>query len=320
MQIHSEMEMISRRKAGFAGLADGLSLGDLVARFDIHRAQVRVQGKQPQTVIDQDRVAVNAEIADEGNGAAIGGLRGVVLGNRQVVAQVIGMIDDRVLIGIGSSVGKIRFDFGIAELAECVPPEDRRRHLHRDRSDFFVVLFSQIVIDFDKNLLRIPLARAHVVQQRRDFRRNKLIGNRDGALFVFHIFELVDESHFPRVAGLVGGHQHRPLIRRDVVRMREKGDPMIRVILDLAFVSGEKIAADFYARAGRIRRGFIHDHADAAEVHVAVIGDELDGGRGDIDGDVFLERGFVAAKKTPERAVARADSEHRGPFLEAGKL
>src|SRR5687768_452132 len=59
VQIDAKVQMISRRQTGFTGFAEGLSLLDLLAGFDVDGAQVGVQSKKPHAVIDNDGVAVD---------------------------------------------------------------------------------------------------------------------------------------------------------------------------------------------------------------------------------------------------------------------
>jgi hypothetical protein len=63
---------------------------------------VGVERKQSEAVVDDDGVAVNPQIADEGHGAPVGRLGGIVLGDGQVVAEVIGVVDRFIPIDVGS--------------------------------------------------------------------------------------------------------------------------------------------------------------------------------------------------------------------------
>ena len=53
---------------------------------------------------------------------------------------------------------------------------------------------------------------------------------------------------------------------------------------------------------------------------IRTIGDELDGRRRDIDGDVLLHHRLVAAEEIPVRAIARHHPQHGRPFLQAAEL
>ena len=76
------MKMIADGKPGFAGFADGLLLLDGVAHFDVDGAQVRVEGEKPQAMIDDDRVAVDSQIADERDDTAVGRFGRIMLCDR----------------------------------------------------------------------------------------------------------------------------------------------------------------------------------------------------------------------------------------------
>src|ERR1019366_6715061 len=100
-QITSRVRSIPGAKAGLAGLADDLPLLDRIADLDVDGTQVAVKRKQPQAMIEDDGIAVNAQVADEGDRAAVGGLDRIMLGNGQVVAEVIGGIDRFVVVSVG---------------------------------------------------------------------------------------------------------------------------------------------------------------------------------------------------------------------------
>ncbi len=82
VQVNAEVKVVAHGKPGFAGFADELLLLDLIAHFDVDGAQVRVEGEKTEAVIDDDRVAVDSQIADESDDAAVGGFGGVMLGDR----------------------------------------------------------------------------------------------------------------------------------------------------------------------------------------------------------------------------------------------
>ena len=51
------MQVRAGNTSGFADFADDLSLFDIIARFDGSFFQMRVDGKQPVAVVDDDSVA-----------------------------------------------------------------------------------------------------------------------------------------------------------------------------------------------------------------------------------------------------------------------
>jgi hypothetical protein len=69
---------------------------------------------------------------------------------------------------------------------------------------------------------------------------------------------------------------------------------------------GKKYSPILHAARRRVGGGLVHDRADAAEVDVAVVGDELERGRREVDGERLLERRLVALERVPERAQSRA--------------
>src|SRR5215510_887780 len=102
--------------------------------------------------------------------------------------------------------------------------------------------------------------------------------------------------------------------------MGEESDEVLRVIFYLARIAGKEVIAQLDAARRGIGRRLVNDHADAAEIDVAIVGDQLDGGRSDVDREVLLEHRLVALEVVPPRAIARAHAQDRSAFLYALQL
>ena len=94
------MKMIACGKPRLARLADDLALGDVVADLHVDRAQVAVEREEAEAVVEDDRVAVDAEIAGERDHTAVGRLDRIILRRGEVVAEVIGGIDRLLVVGV----------------------------------------------------------------------------------------------------------------------------------------------------------------------------------------------------------------------------
>ena len=81
--------MVAGGEAGLAGLAEDLALLHRVADLHVDRAHVAVEREEAEPVIEDHGVAVDAEVAGEGHGAAVGRLDRIVLRDGQVVAEVV---------------------------------------------------------------------------------------------------------------------------------------------------------------------------------------------------------------------------------------
>src|SRR3990170_3481517 len=257
VQIDAVVQMIARGQSGFARLAEDLPLLDRIADLDVDGAQVAIKRKEPKAVIQDDGIAVNTQVAGEGDSAAVGGFDGITLGDRQVVAEVIGGVDRFIVVGVGPVIREVGFDFGVAQLAERAFPKYRRSGFLRDRGDLVFVLFSEPLVDREKNIFRTALTRADVVQQGRNLALKKVVGYGDGALLVFDVFELVDKRHVPGIAGFVGCDKHGFGVRRHVIGMGKKSDEVIRVVFYLTLETREEITADPDSARCRIRGGLV---------------------------------------------------------------
>src|SRR5262249_59468021 len=88
VEIDAEVQVVAAGEAGLAGLAEDLALLDLVADLDVDRAQVAVERVEPEAVVEDHRVAVDAEIAGEGHRADVARLDRVALGDGEVIPEV----------------------------------------------------------------------------------------------------------------------------------------------------------------------------------------------------------------------------------------
>ena len=60
IEIDPEMQVVAAGKPGLAGLAEDLPLRDRIAGLDVDRLQMAIEGEEPEPVVDDDRVAVDA--------------------------------------------------------------------------------------------------------------------------------------------------------------------------------------------------------------------------------------------------------------------
>src|SRR5690606_33676289 len=130
------------------------------------------------------------------------------------------------------------------------------------------------------------LPRAHVGDERRDLVLDEAVGDRDGALAIAHVPQRVAERQLPRIAGPVGGDQYGAAVRRDVVGVSEEHEVAVRTVLPR--LAGEEVVAYAHAVLPRLLRHQVDDGPPAAEGDVAVVGDQPEGGRGDVDREVLL--------------------------------
>ena len=67
------MQVVAARQPGHAAAADLLTLFDLVADLDANRRQVAVERLHAEAVVDDDAVAVDAQVAGVDDDAALRG-------------------------------------------------------------------------------------------------------------------------------------------------------------------------------------------------------------------------------------------------------
>src|SRR5215510_9470728 len=105
--------MIAYGKTRFSGFSDNLLLLNLFALFNINRAQMAVEGSESETMVDDDGVTVNAQIADKTYDATVGRFDGISFGYREIETKVVGRVDRLIAIDVGSRVCEIGLYLGI---------------------------------------------------------------------------------------------------------------------------------------------------------------------------------------------------------------
>jgi hypothetical protein len=102
---------------------------------------------------------------------------------------VIGRVDRFIAIDVGSRVGEVGLHLGIGKLNEGTVPKHTIGGFLTHHADLVFVFFAQTMIHLDKNILRTSLACPDVGQKGRDLALDEIVGDRDGAFFVFDILE-----------------------------------------------------------------------------------------------------------------------------------
>jgi len=67
----AEVQVVAAGHAGCAGIADDLPFGHVIANRNTYAAQVRIEALQSEAVVDDNALAVNAELIGEDDGAVV---------------------------------------------------------------------------------------------------------------------------------------------------------------------------------------------------------------------------------------------------------
>src|SRR5215831_1323839 len=155
--------MIANGKTRFSGLADNLLLLDLFALFNVNGTQMAVKGGKSKTVVDDDGVTIDAQIPNETYDPAVGRFHGISFGYGEIKAKVIGRVDRFIVVDVSSRVCEVGLHLGIGKLNEGTAPKHSIGGFLAHHADLVLVFFAQTMINLDKNILRIALARPDVV-------------------------------------------------------------------------------------------------------------------------------------------------------------
>src|SRR5262249_22356274 len=148
-----EVEVVTHGKTRFAGLADNLLLFDWFALFDLNGAQMAVQGREAEAVVDDNGVAIDAQIPDKTHDPAVGCFHGVSFGYREVKTEVIGGIDSFITIDVGPRICEVGLNLGIRKLDEGAAPQHPIGSFLTDHADLVFVFLAQTMIYLDEDIL-----------------------------------------------------------------------------------------------------------------------------------------------------------------------
>ena len=121
------MQVVADGQAGDPGLAEEVALFHFLADLHVDLAQVGVERLQPQAVVDDDGLAVDAQKPGEDHLAAVGRRHGSAFKGSQVHAHVGLLVDLLVLIEVGAVVAEAGPGGGVWQAQEgfFVPEHDR---------------------------------------------------------------------------------------------------------------------------------------------------------------------------------------------------
>src|SRR5262245_43191819 len=106
---HREMQMVAAGEPGHAAAADRLSLLDAIPGLDVHRREVAIKRLDAEAMVDDDAVAVDAEVVRVHHDAALGRGDRNIGRHRQVEPEVHLPVDFLPLVEVGPVVGELRF-------------------------------------------------------------------------------------------------------------------------------------------------------------------------------------------------------------------
>ena len=87
---YAEVQVIAEGQTGAPRLGDDGAFLDHIAHLDVDLAQMGVEGHESQAVVDDDEVAVNAELTGEDHAAVIGCGDFGIADRGQVKTQMVG--------------------------------------------------------------------------------------------------------------------------------------------------------------------------------------------------------------------------------------
>ena len=145
-----EVQVVAARQAGHPAARDLLVLLHHVAGLHLDRREVAVERLHAHAVVDDDAVAVDAEVVGVDDLAVVAGQHRDLLRDGEVEPEVDLPVHFLALVDVGAVVGEARLDRRVAERQERTVPEELRRRLLREFDDLVGVQPAQVVVDLQE--------------------------------------------------------------------------------------------------------------------------------------------------------------------------
>src|SRR5438552_5660243 len=184
--------------------------------------------------MNDDGVAIDAEVVGQENLPVICGFNWVVLHYRKIKSHVILLIYRFALIHIGPPVCEERFHFRVAQLQKWAVPQELRGRLLGEFRNGLVIQVPQLAVDLDKRFYRVPLV-LNCLGMSHDLRNDfsdEAILERKFPAAKFLRKDFVPEFRGGLIPGSIASNNFHRRVRRPVVFESEQREAEILIALD----------------------------------------------------------------------------------------
>ena len=310
------MQVIAPGQAGVSGVADDVPFLHHVTLLHADAAQVPVEGLQPEPVVYDDALAVDAQVVGIDHPAVVGG-RHLRVGERSEIDPEVGLLVhllSLVIVGPQLVEGPARRRVGKAQ--EIALPKGCRRGLAAALPQDLAVASPQLAVRLQKNLERRGRLRKFLLEFGVNLLK-KCVAQFDTVSRERFRQQVEVDSGQPLVAGTVDRyHLGDEALLRHVVGISEEGGVETAGLL----VAGEEAVAEDDARVFRLAVDGVDGQTAAAARDVVRRADHGDGRGlvlvGEVEG--FLRR--IAGAKGQGCSIGGGDLKPDRPLLEPGLL
>ena len=267
-------------------------------------------------MINDDGVAIDAEVVGQDNLPVICGFNWVVLHYRKIKSHVILLIYRFALIHIGPPVCKERFHFRVAQLQKWAVPQKLRGRLLGQFRNRFVVQAPQLAVDLDEGLYPIALILNFVCVSddlRNDFSDEAILERKFPAA-KFLRKDFVPKLRGGFIPGSIASNDFHRRVRRPVVFESEQREAEILIALDR--ISWKEVLPDLNSGDFCIIRDTINDTFRAALIDVVLPRDHLQPRRLNTEHEIFGDVGSISLQEVTKRVVICRDGQARGTRLD----
>jgi len=303
------MQVVAAGQPGTAGVAQNDLLRHAVTRFHGDLAQVGIHAEETESVVHNDRLAVNSDKPGVDHHSAVGRWNGGVDEGGQIHAQMVLLVDFLTLVEISAVVGKTGARRRVGQPQERALPEYGPFRFARRRNNFPIVCLAQVAVDQQELVLQcgVGLRRQQRMKLRQDL-MDEAVAHLQGILFEGLFAEVVGKARARAVSGQIRRLQRD--LGSGALQMADgkKGDEHGLVAI-IPIVAGKKAGAHPHPAGRAGLREAIDRQSGSALVDVILLVQIFDDRGPSVDDDLGLQLGDIAVPPVAPGIIPHGDPQ-----------
>ena len=209
VQHRGVVQMIATGETRDPRTTDDVTANDLLPFLDLDAREVSVQREEAVAVVDEDRVAVDAEVTRQHDDAVVGGLDLGPARRGQVVAQVVLLVHLLPVVDVVPAVGEVGRHLRVAHLQKALAPQEFGHGLSGQLDQRRGILPTQLAVDGQVVVQQVAAVfdARRLVHDRRHHAFHEAVGDIDRVGLERSLAEAIDETRARPVFDVVDGNE-----------------------------------------------------------------------------------------------------------------